>query len=847
MRGTRAAVAAALIALAGPAAAYAADTAPAPIDPQNWSWQDNLGWNDYKALPGPDYSDPNVVPTVKRWKVALVLTDFDGTEFSITKPQGGTIFGTPTAEANGIARADVPAFYRDFLNKPQPLNHFQTMNRYWMEDSQGKYGVQLDAFGPYRLPGRDYQYFMNDQGGTDPVTRQPFNNAHCPEIATKPCTGGNPSPFPSYRTAARAAWVGTEPGQISTEQAATYDNVFYVSAGEDESSTWQEFGEMKWMTKEEVPDAFGPKLKWPLDQTQTNWAVSRYVPWSSWASASTNWPNASGNTSVEAESSGMATFAHELSHNLSIPDNYSNPYAPIQQRGFTGMWDMMSRGSFNGPGGPHTRFNIPPTQGSALGSQHNIRNKRQLNFITDADLLRLNRNGLAQSGMAVADVTAREIPHTAGEVAGVKVELDGGGDLSTPCDYTTDWLCDGVRPTGATTKYNGYTMEVVQQIGSDSFDPGHGVLISKTKNGSGGNCGSANCFVWVIDSHPQDINHIDFVRPDGTPKLATLGDERQLNDASFNAGLDSGSSYEWTDEKNRLHFYVVDKSTDANGVLHYKVAVKSLDGAGPQARGVALQAAPAAEVAAGQWSTCTFPLKNTGAAAATDPALHPQDETSFLTSDVYRLSAAATGNGWSAKILNALTAVKFGDTIKVPVYVTKAAGAAAGGTVSLTATSESDPTVTQTAVCGVSSGDVGGSVPATLSLSMGTPASFGAFAPGVGKEYTAQTSATVVSTAGDAALSVADPSATATGKLVNGTFSLNQSLMARSSSPAAGPAGAYAAVGGSAAPTKLATWTNPVSNDPVTIGFQQTILASEPLRTGSYAKSLTFTLATTTP
>jgi len=94
MRGTRAAVAAALIALAGPAAAYAADTAPAPIDPQNWSWQDNLGWNDYKALPGPDYSDPNVVPTVKKWKVALVLTDFDGTEFSITKPQGGTIFGT---------------------------------------------------------------------------------------------------------------------------------------------------------------------------------------------------------------------------------------------------------------------------------------------------------------------------------------------------------------------------------------------------------------------------------------------------------------------------------------------------------------------------------------------------------------------------------------------------------------------------------------------------------------------------------------------------------------------------------------------------------------------------------
>ena len=62
---------------------------------------------------------------------------------------------------------------------------------------------------------------------------------------------------------------------------AEYDNIFYVSAGEDESSTWQEFGEMKWKTQEEVPDAFGPKAYGDL--TQTNWAVTRYVPWTSWA------------------------------------------------------------------------------------------------------------------------------------------------------------------------------------------------------------------------------------------------------------------------------------------------------------------------------------------------------------------------------------------------------------------------------------------------------------------------------------------------------------------------------------------------------------------------------------
>ena len=113
-----------------------------------------MTWNDYKQLPGPDYSDPSIQPTVKKWKVALVVTDFPGTPYSVTLPQGSTVFGTPTAEAHDVPRANVANFLKDFYNTPPALNHFQTMNRYWMEDSFGKYGVQLDAFGPYELPGR---------------------------------------------------------------------------------------------------------------------------------------------------------------------------------------------------------------------------------------------------------------------------------------------------------------------------------------------------------------------------------------------------------------------------------------------------------------------------------------------------------------------------------------------------------------------------------------------------------------------------------------------------------------------------------------------------------------------
>jgi hypothetical protein len=43
------------------------------------------------------------------------------------------------------------------------------------------------------------------------------------------------------------------------------------------------------------------------------------------------------------------------------------------------------------------------------------------------------------------------------------------------------------------------------------------------------------------------------------------------------------------------------------------------------------------------------------------------------------------------------------------------------------------------------------------------------------------------------------------------------------------------------------TWAAPVSNDPVTITFNQHIAAGDALRTGSYSQTLTFTLSTTMP
>jgi hypothetical protein len=43
------------------------------------------------------------------------------------------------------------------------------------------------------------------------------------------------------------------------------------------------------------------------------------------------------------------------------------------------------------------------------------------------------------------------------------------------------------------------------------------------------------------------------------------------------------------------------------------------------------------------------------------------------------------------------------------------------------------------------------------------------------------------------------------------------------------------------------SWDGPVSNDSVTITFGQHIGANEALRTGTYSRTLTFTLSTTNP
>jgi len=142
--------------------------------------------------------------------------------------------------------------------------------------------------------------------------------------------------------------------------------------------------------------------------------------------------------------------------------------------------------------------------------------------------------------------------------------------------------------------------------------------------------------------------------------------------------------------------------------------------------------------------------------------------------------------------------------------------------------------------------NVGGTVPGVLALNIAGSGNLGTFAPGVTRDYTAGLAATATSTASAAVLTVRDPSATATGHLVNGTSSLRSPLQVRATD-AANPDTAYAPLSESGARVNLLAFPAPTSEHALSIGFKQSIAADEPLVAGGYGKTLVFTLSATTP
>lgn len=624
-----------------------------PIDPQLVQDQDNMTWEDYHLIPGKNWADPSQVPA-RKFRMALVAVDFPDQPFVITQPKKSDLFGNP--QIDPVKSEDVPRFYSDFWLKPSAVNHGQTINGYWMEQSRGKFGITaLDPFGPYRMPKNLWQYGLNEY------------------------KQNNSTPDGSVAKSRMEPHVDSlwkaDAGDIKSQ----YDAILRIYAGYDETGVWQEFGEMKFLSKDDIPAEWGNP-----DTSKPRWIPTRYVPWTSWKAGQMQW----GLSSIrQGENSG--TITHELGHYaFDIGDNNNNPYIQPYRRVGSGPWDMMDRGSFNGPGGPHMRWVVPANMGASMPAGLMLRNRMVNGFITKNQVLILSREDLAKSGPVVASVTARAVEPLPGTFAGIIVRLDGAEphDRTPADDPATNPLSPGIP------NYDFYSVEVVQRIGYDSFCPDNGVLLAKNKDKESRNGGpnGFNCFNWVIDAHPEDINKLDYIRPDGYPVMRTIADYRQLNDALFHAGLNSGSQFEWEDEANRLHFYIIDVRKNAEGILSYEIGVRSLDGSGPQNRDFILTS-PSAKKIKGDNGYILFTVKNTGEPSATDPSLHHQNTTPWLNSDIYHLSVKCEASGYSVRILNNLISLEPGQTGEVPVWVEHGKGASRKAKVTLMVQSESNP------------------------------------------------------------------------------------------------------------------------------------------------------------
>jgi len=142
---------------------------------------------------------------------------------------------------------------------------------------------------------------------------------------------------------------------------------------------------------------------------------------------------------------------------------------------------------------------------------------------------------------------------------------------------------------------------------------------------------------------------------------------------------------------------------------------------------------------------------------------------------------------------------------------------------------------------------IGGTVEGTMGLSLPSATTFGPFTPGIAKWYEANVVATITSNYNDTSLSVYDPATTNTGRLVNGARALATPLTIKLASGTQATALAGGPVGGAAAPTPILSYSAPQTNRTATLFFQQQIAANEVLAAGTYGKTLTFSMSTTTP
>jgi hypothetical protein len=198
----------------------------------------------------------------------------------------------------------------------------------------------------------------------------------------------------------------------------------------------------------------------------------------------------------------------------------------------------------------------------------------------------------------------------------------------------------GIPLTG---RQHGFTVEVVDRTGYDSFMHDHGVFINRiTHTNAPRSGGMENPASFIVDAHPGPLDIVQFVEADGSYYMKADCHYVNMVTATFHAGLHNNPYYlryefeeafraddprpgvagqtvnEWVDVHNEFHFYILARNDNRGPYgtfLSYEVGVRNTaPNAYQVGGGLVLETVGMPSVASpGNFSRQTFRITHTGA------------------------------------------------------------------------------------------------------------------------------------------------------------------------------------------------------------------------------------------
>ena len=320
-----------------------------PLDEQNWVDQAELTWDAYKQIRPAAWNDASGSSgSQSQYRTAVILLHFEDQPFLITQPPGTHPFGNPQPGWQPVAPEEVADWYHDYYAVPNQYNGGQTLHGYWMEQLR-PIGVSVELFGRTRSRAAARVRHPRRQ-----LQRRRARFARRVTVATRTSAlTGNL--WRAHRLSLGPVWLR----QRLLRDGRARRVVDLAGVRRDALRGPRGHSRRVRASAQRRRQRAAQRGRQP-DAELGRHAIRRLA---SWKAAANHWPNAGGGTSTQAESSGLSVFAHEFSHLRGLPDNYNNPFAD-NERNFTGYWEMMSRGTFNGPGGTHNRWQVPNQGGS---------------------------------------------------------------------------------------------------------------------------------------------------------------------------------------------------------------------------------------------------------------------------------------------------------------------------------------------------------------------------------------------------------------------------------------------------------------------------------------------------